>query len=148
MAERDKTKPIGDPYRSYRFSLEIDGVDRGAFQECSGLDFSQDPIEYREGPDPLYSRKLPGLTKYSNIVLKWGISNDQELWDWRKEALDGKIKRKNGSVILLDDEGNEVTRWNFIEGWPAKWTGPSFNAGGNEVAIMTLEIAHEKLEKA
>jgi len=148
MADRDKTTPIGDPYRSYRFLLEVDGVERGAFRECSGLDFAQDPIEYREGPDPLYSRKLPGLTKYSNIVLKWGISNDLELWEWRQQALDGKIERKNGSVVLLDDESNEVTRWNFIAGWPTKWTGPSFNATGNEVAVMTLEIAHEKLEKA
>lgn len=148
MAERDKNSPIGDPYRGYRFLLEVDGVDRGAFRECSGLDFDQSPIEYREGTDPLYSRKLPGLTKYSNIVLKWGISNDFELWDWRQSALDGKIQRKNGSIVLLDDENNEVTRWNFIEGWPAKWTGPTFNATANEVAVMTLEIAHERLVRA
>lgn len=148
MAERDKNSPIGDPYRGYRFRLEVDGVDRGAFRECSGLDFDQSPIEYREGTDPLYSRKLPGLTKYSNIVLKWGISNDFELWDWRQSALDGKIQRKNGSIVLLDDENNEVTRWNFIEGWPAKWTGPTFNATANEVAVMTLEIAHERLVRA
>jgi phage tail-like protein len=148
MAERDKNSPIGDPYRGYRFLLEVDGVDRGAFRECSGLDFDQSPIEYREGSDPLYSRKLPGLTKYSNIVLKWGISNDFELWDWRQSALDGKIQRKNGSIILLDDENNEVTRWNFVEGWPAKWTGPTFNATANEVAVMTLEIAHERLVRA
>lgn len=148
MADRDKNTPIGDPYRSYRFRLEVDNVERGAFQECSGLDFSQDPIEYREGTDPLYSRKLPGLTKYSNIVLKWGISNDYELWTWRKEALEGKIQRKNGSIVLLDDEGNEVTRWNFRAGWPAKWTGPTFNATSNEVAGMTIEIAHELLERA
>jgi phage tail-like protein len=148
MADRDKTSPIGDPYRGYRFRLEIDGIDRGAFRECSGLDFDQSPIEYREGIDPLYSRKLPGLTKYSNIVLKWGISNDFELWDWRKTALDGKVERKNGSIVLLDDENNEVTRWNFVAGWPTKWTGPTFNATANEVAVMTLEIAHERLERA
>ena len=148
MAERDKNSPIGDPYRGYRFRLEVDGVDRGAFRECSGLDFDQSPIEYREGTDALYSRKLPGLTKYSNIVLKWGISNDFELWDWRQSALDGKIQRKNGSIVLLVDENNEVTRWNFIEGWPAKWTGPTFNATANEVAVMTLEIAHERLVRA
>ena len=147
MADRDSNTPYGDPYRSYRFELELGGEIRAAFQECSGLDFSQDPIEYREGPDALYPRKLPGLTKYSNIVLKWGISNDFELWDWRKQAIEGTIVRRNGSIVLLDDEGEEVTRWNFINGWPAKWTGPTFNATANEVAVMTLEIAHEYLEK-
>lgn len=145
MADRDGNP---DPYRGYRFRVELDNVERGGFQECSGLDFSQDPIEYREGPDPLYVRKLPGLTKYSNITLKWGITKDEELWDWRDQALKGNIQRKNGSIILVDDEGNDKTRWNFQAGWPAKWTGPSFNATGNEVAVETLEIAHELLVKA
>ncbi|MCL4858150.1 MAG: phage tail protein, partial [Caldilineaceae bacterium] len=137
-----------DPYRGYRFRVELDGVERAGFQECSGLDFSQDPIEYREGPDPLYPRKLPGLTKYSNITLKWGITKDEELWDWREQALKGTIQRKNGSIILVDDEGNDKTRWNFEAAWPAKWTGPTFNATANEVAVETLEIAHEVLKKA
>ena len=145
MADRDGNP---DPYRSYRFRIELDGVERGAFQECSGLDFSQDPIEYREGPDALYPRKLPGLTKYSNIVLKWGITQDEELWNWREQALNGTIERKNGSIILVDDEGSDKTRWNFEAGWPAKWTGPTFNATANEVAVETLEIAHEVVKKA
>lgn len=145
MADRDGNP---DPYRGYRFRIELDGVERGGFQECSGLDFSQDPIEYREGPDPLYPRKLPGLTKYSNITLKWGITKDEELWDWREQALKGTIQRKNGSIILVDDEGNDKTRWDFTAAWPAKWTGPTFNATANEVAVETLEIAHEVLKKA
>jgi phage tail-like protein len=62
--------------------------------------------------------------------------------------MDGKIARKNGSIILLNDAGEEKMRWNFQAGWPAKWTGPSFNAMGNEVAIETLEIVHEGLKKA
>jgi phage tail-like protein len=145
MADRDGNP---DPYRSYRFRVELDGVERGGFQECSGLDFAQDPVEYREGPDPLTPRKLPGLVKYSNITLKWGISDDHELWEWRQEALEGKIERKNGSIILVNDAGEDKTRWDFVEGWPTKWTGPNFNATGNEVAIETLEIAHEGLKRA
>jgi phage tail-like protein len=145
MADRDG-KP--DPYRSYRFRIQIDGVDRAGFRECSGLDFTQDPVDYREGPDPLNVRKLPGLIKYSNVVLKWGLSDDQELWDWRQQAMDGKIVRKNGSIVLLNDANEEKTRWNFTAGWPTKWTGPSFNATSNEVAIETLEIVHEGLKKA
>jgi phage tail-like protein len=137
-----------DPFRSYNFLVEIDGITRAGFRECSGLDASQDPIDYREGTDALTARKLPGLNKYSNISLNWGITTDAELWDWRKKAIDGTVERKNGSIVLLNDTGEEQVRWNFREGWPTKWTGPSFNATGNEVAIETLEIVHEGLEKA
>jgi phage tail-like protein len=135
-----------DPFRSFNFAVEIDGLARAGFRECSGLDASQDPIEYREGTEGLTTRKLPGLNKYSNITLKWGMTDDTELWDWRKKAMTGKVERKNGSIVLLDDTGAEKMRWNFREAWPTKWTGPSFNATGNEVAIETLEIAHEGLE--
>ena len=139
-----------DPYRAYNFLVEIDGITRAGFRECSGLDTAQDPIEYREGSEGknLTSKKLPGLIKYSNVSLKWGITDDAELWDWRKTVMDAAIERKNGSIVLLDDAGDEKARWNFVEGWPTKWTGPSFNATGNEVAIETLEIAHEGLTKA
>jgi phage tail-like protein len=135
-----------DPFRSFNFAVEIDGLARAGFRECSGLDASQDPIEYREGTEGLTTRKLPGLNKYSNITLKWGMTDDAEMWDWRKKAMTGKVERKNGSIVLLDDSGAEKMRWNFREAWPTKWTGPSFNATGNEVAIETLEIAHEGLE--
>lgn len=137
-----------DPYRAFNFLVEIDGITRAGFQECSGLDTSQDPIEYREGTDSLTPRKLPGIVKFSNITLKWGLTDDAELWDWRKQVSDGKIERKNGSIVLMDDAGEEKARWNFREGWPTKWTGPSFNATGTDVAVETLEIAHEGVEKA
>ncbi len=135
-----------DPFRSFNFKVELDGITRAGFRECSGLDASQDPIEYREGTDGLSARKLPGLNKYSNITLKWGMTDDTEMWDWHKKASQGAIQRKNGSIVLLDDSGAEKLRWNFRDAWPTKWTGPSFNSTGNEVAIETLEIAHEGLE--
>jgi phage tail-like protein len=143
--------PVGDrrdPYRVYNFLVEIDGITRAGFRECSGLDSTQDPIDYREGTDSLTVRKLSGLVKYSNITLKWGITDDAALWDWRKKAMDGAVERKNGSIVLLDDAGEEKVRWNFRDGWPSKWTGPSLNATGNEVAIETLEIVHEGIAKA
>jgi phage tail-like protein len=137
-----------DPYRSFNFLVEIDGIARAGFRECSGLDASQDPIEYREGNEGLTARKLPGLNKYGNVSLKWGITDDHQLWDWRKKAIDGEVERKNGSIVLLDERREEKMRWNFREGWPTKWMGPSLNATGNEVAIETLEIAHEGLTLA
>ena len=137
-----------DPFRVYNFIVEIDGIARAAFRECSGLDTSNDAIDYREGTDGRGVRKLPGLTKHSNISLKWGTTDDASLWQWRKTVMDGIVQRKNGSIVLLDDTGAEKVRWNFVDGWPTKWTGPSFNATGNEVAIETLEIVHEGLVKA
>jgi phage tail-like protein len=144
MATGDRS----DPFRAYNFLVEIDGITRAGFRECSGLDSAQDPISYREGTDPITTRSLPGLVKYSHITLKWGMTDDTALWDWRQKATDGKVERKNGSIVLLDDTGEEKMRWNFHDAWPTKWTGPSFNATGNEVAIETLEIAHEGVKKA
>jgi phage tail-like protein len=145
--------PVGDrkdPYRGYNFLVEIDGITRAGFRECAGLDSTQDPIEYREGNEGLTARKLPGLNKYSNISLKWGITDDAELWDWRQQVMNGNIDgaRKNGSIILMDDTGEEKVRWNFREGWPTKWTGPSFNATGSDIGIESLDIVHEGLVKA
>lgn len=137
-----------DPYRAYNFLVEIDGITRAGFRECSGLDSTQDPIDYREGNERYNTRKLPGLVKHSNITLKWGITDDPELWNWRKDAMVGKVVRRNGSIVLLSESGEEKGRWNFREGWPSKWTGPTFNATGNEVGIETLEIVHEGLDRA
>jgi phage tail-like protein len=133
--------------------LEIDGITQAGFTECSGFGASTDPIEYREGnenpkTDVKTVRKLPGLTKFDNISLKWGLTDSHELYNWYRETTKGKVDRKNGSIILLDLEGKEKVRWNFRNGWPAKWTGPSLNSTGNEVAIETLEIAHEGVEQA
>jgi len=92
--------------------------------------------------------KLAGLTKYSNIVLKRGVTDDRQLWDWHKQAIDGNVQRKNGSIVLLDRGGQEKARWNFFDGWVTKWTGPDFKAETGDIAIETIEIAHERMERA
>ena len=90
------------------------------------------------------------MVKYSNITLKWGLADDRDLYDWHRQWATGDpaAARKSGSVILLDRQGQEKVRWNFKEAWPAKWTGPSFSAESSELAIETLELAHEGLERA
>ncbi len=137
-----------DPYKAFNFRVEIDGIARAAFSEVSGLDSETAVIEYRVGGEPNTVRKLPGLTKYANIVLRRGITQDAELWNWRLTVVQGNVDRRNGSIILLDDDGTEVVRWNFFHGWIAKWEGPALSSKGNEVAIETVEIAHEGLELA
>lgn len=103
-------------------------------------------IEHNEGGS-ITPRKIPGLTKFGNITLKWGMATDTDLFDWHMQIATGQILRKNGSVVLLDRAGNEVGRWNFIRAWPSKWNGPDLNAEGNDIAIETLELTHEGLSR-
>jgi phage tail-like protein len=137
-----------DPYKAFNFLVEIDGITRAAFGEVSGLESETQVIEYRLGGESNTVRKLPGLTKYANIVLRRGVTQDAELWNWRKTVVEGRVDRRNGSIVLLDDDRTAVVRWNFFNGWISKWLGPDLNATGNEVAIETIEIAHEGLERA
>jgi phage tail-like protein len=135
-----------DPFLNFNFRVEIAGIQVAAFHECSGLDSSIDVIEHREGGGPI--RKLPGITKFSNIVLKRGVTDNRDLYDLHLRCIEGQVERKNGSIILMDRADQEVARWNFIDAWPAKWTGPSLTAEGNDVAIETLELAHEGIRRA
>jgi phage tail-like protein len=136
-----------DPYLVFNFRVELDGIVAGSFAEVSGLDSTTEVVEYRTGDMKTSSAvKLPGLTKYPNIVLKRGITRDLSLWQWRKTVVDGHTERRNGVIILLDESRAEVLRWMFRNGWPAKWEGPDLDADSSEVAIETLEIAHEGLE--
>lgn len=140
-----------DPYVNFNFTVEIDGITRGGFQEAGGLDSSIEVIEHREGGNKeITMHKLPGQVKYSNISLKWGMTDDLELYQWHRQWLEGDpaAPRKNGSIVLRDRQGTEKARWNFFNGWPSKWTGPSFNAEANDIAIESLEIAHEGLVRA
>lgn len=142
------TGDITDPFVNYNFLVEIDGITRAAFQEASGFDSMVEVIEHREGGENTTLRKLPAMTKYSNITLKWGSTDDRELYDWHRRIVQGEIERKNGSIVLLDRKGEETKRWNFIRAWPTKWDGPDLNAEGTDVAIEMLELAHEGIEQA
>jgi phage tail-like protein len=139
-----------DPYGNFNFLVEIDGIVRAAFHEVGGLDSSVEVIEHREGGENITMRKLPGQVKFSNISLKWGMTDDVDLYNWHRQWVSGdpSAPRKNGSIVLLDRQGQEKARWNFFNGWPTKWTGPSFNAEANDIAIESLEIAHEGLARA
>lgn len=137
-----------DPYSNFNFLVEIDGITRAAFHEVSGFDSTIDVIEHREGGENTTVRKLPGMTKHSNIVLKWGLADDTDLYNWHRDAVNGKVQRRNGSIVLLDRQGQERMRWNFVNAWPSKWDGPDFNAEGNDIAIETLELAHEGVSRA
>jgi phage tail-like protein len=136
-----------DPYKSFNFIVEIDGIPSAGFTECSGLSTETTVIEYREGSDKTNSvRKLPGLHKYNNITLKRGLTSNRDLWNWRKSITDGTVDRRNVAIILLADDRTEVARFTVSQAWPCKWVGPALNAKGNDIAIEELELAHEGLD--
>jgi phage tail-like protein len=141
---------ISDPYGNFSFLVEIDGIVRAAFHEVSGLDSNVEIIEHREGND-LVMRKYPGQVKYSNITLRWGLADDSDLYQWHLQWVTGDpaATRKTGSVVLYDRQGKtEQARWNFVNAWPCRYTAASLNAEGNDIAIETLELAHEGMQRA
>ena len=136
-----------DPYAGYNFSVELDGITRAGFRECSGLETSQDAGEYREGTDRnLAVRKIPGLNTYGDITLSRGFTSDSKLWEWREKAMKGTVERHDISITLLDDVGNARITWNLFDCWPRSWSGPSLSASSNEVAIEQLTLACERVE--
>lgn len=140
-----------DPYPGHNFQVVVNGVSddgsavSGAFSEISGLEVEVEPIQYRNGNEPNTFRKIPGLTSYANLTCKRGATGHVDFWNWIKRALDGQIQRADGSIILQDENQSEVMRWNFTRGWPCRYTGPTFNAANNEIAIESIEICVERL---
>jgi phage tail-like protein len=136
-----------DPYLSFSFLVEIDGIAQAGFSDCTGGDATNEPIEYREGNRPTHPLKLASQTKYTNITLKWGLTDSRELYDWFRDVTKGIVQRRNGSIVQLDLTGKEVLRWNFYEAWPTKYSLSAYNAKGTEASIETLELAVELVEK-
>jgi phage tail-like protein len=136
-----------DPFVGFNFIVEIDGVTRAGFTAVSGLTSTVDVISYREGAESRV-RKLPGLVKYSPLMLKRGLTVDRSLWLWHRAVLNGDVQRRNVSVVLLDAARAPVARWNFLDAWPARWEGPELNAQSSDVLIESLEIVHEGMEWA
>ena len=135
------------PYGKFRYKVEIDGLEAGGFSEVSGFDASIDVIEYREGDMVQTPMKIPGLKKYGNITLKQGLTTSKVLYDWIIAGVNGAVDRKTITITLLDDEEAPAASWQVINAWPTKYTAPDFNATSSEVAIETLEIAHEGMTR-
>jgi phage tail-like protein len=135
-----------DPFPNFNFLVELDGITRAAFHECSGFDSTVEVIEYNEG-GTLYSSKLPGRVKFANIMLKRGMTADLELYNWHLSVVQGQTVRKNGSILLLDRSGNLVARWDFTQAWPTKCSSPDLNAEDSKIAFDNYEIVCTTLQR-
>lgn len=137
-----------DPLRAYNFKLLVNNVTEGHFTEVSGLGVKVERISYREGGNNAVVRAIPGRVTYASVTLRFGLTSSQELWDWLMTAVEGRVTRRNASIVMLDAAGaTEVLRWNLLNAWPQEWYGSPLDALSQELAIETLVLAHEGLHR-
>ena len=136
------------PYFVFRFRVEIEKIDVARVSEVTGLQFETEVETYEEGGVNNYVHQLPKKTKYPRIVLKHGITDQDDFWKWYQEVISGPpFSRRNISIILMDITGQDKWRWNIIQAYPVKWTGPELKAESNTVAFETIEIVHHGMKK-
>ncbi|BEV03827.1 MULTISPECIES: phage tail protein [Chryseobacterium] len=135
-------------YPLVKFSFEVDwGGTNIGFQEVSGLSIERDIIEYRQGASPDFSKiKMPGMAKFGNITLKRGtFKGDNDYFEWLQTVQMNTVERRSITISLLDENGAPAVTWKVKNAFPLKLQSTDLKAEGNEVAIETLEIAHEGL---
>ena len=141
-----------NPLIGARFALDVQGVVSSFFASASGFSNSSEVITHQavDAAGKSIVQKIPGDLTWDDITLERGITDDLALWNWRQQVVDGDVAgaRKDGSVIMYNQAGEEVSRWNFFNGWPSSWTGPDVSAEDQSVAIESISIAHEGLVRA
>lgn len=150
MAPRNNSK---DPFRNFRFKVELGSIQVAGFSECTGLQMETRVFEYKEGGNNKTTLKFPEHTSFGNVTLKRGLTTSNDLIEWQfsvvKSTFDKNARPQTSrsiTIVLLNDAGETAKRWVLKNAFPVKWVGPDLKAIGNEVAIETLEIAHEGIE--
>lgn len=137
-----------EPFRAYNFKLVINGVTEGHFTECSDLAVRVQTIKYREAGQNQIVHSLGGPVEYADVVLRYGLTTSRELWEWMMKSVAGTVERRNVSIVMLDSAGvTESLRWNLIEAWPCEWRGAPLDALARTVAIETLRLTFNRLER-
>ncbi len=137
-----------DPYLAFNFVVELDGLLVGGFTDVSGLESEVEVEEYREGGRNGFVHKLPRQTTYPNLILSHGLTDIDTLWNWYHNVTQGIVKRKRGTIMLLDRQRLPVVWWDFRNAYPVKWSGPEFRANAAETAVEKVELVHEGLTKS
>jgi phage tail-like protein len=143
------TSNISDTLVTYHFYVrgasDSDEVSQAVFSEVSGLEVEIEITPVEEGGVNTHVHKLPGRTKVSDITLKNGISSTNDLWLWFKRVLGGEFDRKNVSIVMVNQKGEQKARWDYEKALPIKWTGPQLKAEQSTLAIQTLVLTHKGL---
>lgn len=141
----------GDALIAAHVAVELEGKTSGFFTSISGLGSETAVIDHKiiaNGHSPV-DRKISGRLTWGDITLKRGVTTNLDFWQWRNEVTNGTVgdARKDGSVIMYDQEGTEVARWNFEKAWPSKVTGPDASSEGNDIAVEEIVLVHEGIER-
>jgi len=141
-------KKSKDSFFAKYFSIELEGIESAKFLYCEGLEAYTSVFEINEGGLNTNSHKFTGKIRYPNIILKNGVTENSDLFNWFKDtgSADKKIERKNGSIIMYNPKGEEIKRWNFFKAIPCRWKGPILGFKEKIIAVESIEIAHEGLE--
>jgi len=140
-----------DPLVSFLFALDVQGVIKGYFTECSGIgsetEVAEQKVVNEKGIQVVL--KVPGRLKWGDITLKRGLTSSMDLWEWRKMVEEGTVKgaRKNGSIIMFNQELQPVAKWDFKNAWPSKITGPAPKSDGNDLSLEEITIVHEYITR-
>jgi len=135
-------------YRNYNFLLRIDTTEI-RFTECIGLGMRIEPVRYRESGQQSVVRALPGPVAYSDVILRYGLSDSLELWNWLKATAEGNVQRRNVTIVQLGNDGAaQRVNWNLFDCWPCQWSGVPFDALGREAAIEEVRLAYDRLARA
>ncbi len=145
MIVNEEKKRTRDPHLGLRYWVELGQIHIAGFRECTGLTIETEMFEYAEGGLNTYTHKLPVRRKYSNVTLKRGLEEGEDLFTWYSKNASGKIQRQNVSIIIYDPLGQPVRKWDLQNAYPCKWIGPELKAESGALAIETLEFAHEGL---
>ncbi len=136
-----------DPFRGFRFLIEIEGLTSGAFQKVKGLQREIKHESYKEGGVNEYEHKLFSQVSYPAVVLERGLARD-DLWQWAFDASEGRIQRKNVWIRLQNEAGEKAWAWQLDWALPVKWSCSDLDANASQVAMESLELAHHGLRKA
>lgn len=129
------------------FRLEIEGEVVGEFQDLEGISSETEVVEFREGSDTGGILHLPGRTTYS-VELQRGIIPGDLLWQWRQNVIDGELDRRNGAIVVVDEQNRIIARYHFFDAWPSKWNAVELEATDKHRAIETFQLVAERIELA
>lgn len=134
-----------DPIRNFRFSLEIDGLKVAEFSEVHPPNITVEAIDYRDGVDEMYVRKLSGLSKWGSVTLKRGRTTSLDLYEWIMSVKNkgAEENRKSLSIVVKNEAGKPYLSCKILEAWPVKYEMTDLNAKGNDVWLETIELVHE-----
>jgi phage tail-like protein len=140
---------FAEPFRDYNFKLLfVPDVAEGHFTQCTAPRVDVPSICYREGGEHQIVHRLYGHVEYASVTLRYGLTKSPSLWDWMQTGVLGAVQRKTVHIVMLNPQGSEEqVRWTLHDAWPTSWQGAPLDAMSNLVAIESLELVYERLER-